>query len=248
MKYNTSAIIPIRNEEENIHKIFEVLRPIYGKTEAIFVEGGSVDNSWDVAVKYKNKTNSHGVLFKLEKQRGKGKAGAVVTGFDAADGEYLIIVDADMSIVQKDLEKVMSLFFKYGDNILASGNRLRGIRKPEAFYWVNYIGNYFFRFYYSLLLRQKVLDVSCGTKAVNRSMWLKIKKMRRKYGDLDSWGDIDWLYYSKRSGASVKFVNISYRNRLLGESKLQNIFVRWSFAFQMVLAGFKIFKIELMNV
>jgi len=57
-----------------------------------------------------------------------------------------------MSIRHPDLEKIYSLFSSFGGNIIASGNRLAGLPKPAAFYWLNYFGNYFFRYYYSLLL------------------------------------------------------------------------------------------------
>ena len=53
-----SIIIPARNEEGNIEKVVESLPKLGKKSEIIFVEGGSKDNSWEeikrVSEKYKN--------------------------------------------------------------------------------------------------------------------------------------------------------------------------------------------------
>ncbi len=246
MKIVNSAIIPIRNEEENIPYIFKTLKNLNGaSTEAILVEGKSTDSSWFVAKKFNGKKNEFGVVFRAIKQIGEGKAGAVTTGFNSAKGKYLIIVDADLSIDQQNLEKILSLFHTYGDSILASGSRLRGIRKPNSFYWINYIGNYFFRYYYSFILGVNILDISCGTKAITKSLWDKMNKLRDKGGKFDLWGDIDWLYYSVKVGAQIRFIDIVYRPRKFGESKLQNLGVRWKFALNMVLIGLKLLLLNM---
>jgi glycosyltransferase involved in cell wall biosynthesis len=235
-----SAICPVRNEEENIVFLFKNLRKITGPTEVIFVEGGSSDNSWKRAQELDGKTNKFGVQFRAVKQIGKGKAEAVATGSNQAKGKYLLIVDADLSVSQKDLEKLIKLFSTYGDAILASGNRLNGWSKPKAFYWFNYIGNYFFRYYYSLILNEKILDTACGSKAMTKSAWQKISALRQKEGKLDKWGDIDWLYYGKRIGLRIKYADIKYTERVFGESKLQDMPTRIKFAWSLFLIGIKV--------
>jgi glycosyltransferase involved in cell wall biosynthesis len=238
--FSVSAICPIRDEQHSIVYVFDNLKQLGTSTEVIFVEGGSKDNSWNVAKKYHGKKNKYGVVFRLVKQKGKGKAEAVASGFNEAQGKYLIIVDADLSVAHSELLKVLSLFHKYGDSILASGNRLNGFKKPKAFYWINYLGNYFFRYYYSLILNDKVLDISCGTKAVTKDSWKKIRSLRAKGQKLDTWGDIDWLYYGKKSGLSIRFADIRYLERLRDESKLQSLTTRYAFAFNVFLIGLKI--------
>ncbi|HEX8966106.1 MAG TPA: glycosyltransferase family 2 protein [Patescibacteria group bacterium] len=240
MQVLVSAICPIRNEEENIQYIFNTLKPLSMPTEVLFVEGNSSDKTWEKAKALDNKKNKFGVFFRAMKQKGQGKAEAVATGFTNAKGKYLIIVDADLSIDQKNLEKVIFLFKKYGDTILATGNRLKGLKKPKAFYWINYVGNYFFRYYYSVILQTTILDISCGTKAITKDTWMKIRILRKKIGKLDKWGDIDWLFYSKKVGATITFATIDYKPRQFGQSKLQDVKTRWKFALNMFTIGLRI--------
>lgn len=240
--FHVSAICPIRDEQASILTIFETFKPLGGKTELIFVEGGSHDYSWYLAQRLHNQTNQHGVQFRAYQQIGSGKASAVATGFDQAQGKYLIIVDADMTVPQSELPKILNLFSQYGDRILASGDRLRGLPKPKSFYWINYLGNYFFRYYYSLILEAKIQDISCGSKALTSRSWQKLKKARLAEKSLDSWGDIDWLYYGKKIGLTPKFAQVDYVERLTGQSKLQNLITRWQFALKMFTLGLYILK------
>lgn len=247
MKPVISAICPVKNEEENISLIYKTFKPLGNITEVVFVEGGSSDMSWDVASKLNGKTNKYGVHFRSVKQLGKGKSGAVTTGFDIAEGKYLIIVDADLTVPHQDLMRILELFTLYGDHIIASGNRLRGLPKPKAFYWINYVGNYFFRYYYSFVIGDKILDVACGTKAMSKQTWLRVKKLRQRGGELDSWGDIDWLYYGHVSGAEIYFAKIDYKERKYGISKLQSKTIRLWFAGDMFIIGLKIMMKKIMR-
>lgn len=239
-KIFVSAICPIRNEEQNVQIIFNKFPKLIYGTELIFVEGGSKDSSFEKAKNLDGKKNKHGAFFRTVKQEEQGKGEAVNTGFNEAVGKYLIIVDADLSILPKDLKSVLSILIKNKGDIIASGDRLKGLKKPSAFYWINYIGNYFFRYYYSLILHENIRDVSCGTKAMKKSTWEKINDLRKKEGILDQWGDIDWLYYGRSVGAKILYVPIEYYDRRYGESKLQDLRVRILFAFNMFFIGIRI--------
>ena len=241
-KIKISAICPIRDEQDSILNIFKSFTPLGETTELIFVEGGSQDQSWYIAQRLHNHFNQFGVLFRAYQQVGSGKASAVATGFDQADGHYLIIVDADLTVPQSELPKILKLFSRYGDRILASGNRLRGLPKPKSFYWINYLGNYFFRYYYSFILEAQIKDISCGSKALTKKSWQNLKTARLAEKSLDSWGDIDCLYYGKKIGLTPHFAQVNYVERITGQSKLQNLVTRWQFALKMFTLGLYILK------
>ena len=87
-----SIVIPALNEEANIselipalHKVASQISPQY---EIILVDGGSVDNTRDVAKRLNAKVI-------VQKRRGYG--GALNEGFDAAHGEYILTLDGDLS-------------------------------------------------------------------------------------------------------------------------------------------------------
>jgi glycosyltransferase involved in cell wall biosynthesis len=87
-----SIIIPALNEEANIgelipalHKVASQISPQY---EIILVDGGSVDNTREVAKRLKAK---------VIVQRRRGYGGALTEGFDTALGDYILTLDGDLS-------------------------------------------------------------------------------------------------------------------------------------------------------
>ncbi|MBL4577142.1 MAG: glycosyltransferase, partial [Flavobacteriales bacterium] len=102
--YSVSVVVPTMNESGNIEDA--VLRtPSFGKwVELIFIEGGSKDDTWEkiqeIAEKYKD---THRI--KIGQQPGKGKGDAVRMGYDMADGDMLMILDADLTVPPEDLPK-----------------------------------------------------------------------------------------------------------------------------------------------
>src|SRR5690606_31678276 len=103
-KYSVSIVIPARNESGNIEN--GLLRiPTFGKwQEIIFVEGNSTDDTWE-QIKTIEKKYSSTHRIKTAKQEGKGKNDAVRKGFSMAEGDILMILDADLTVPPEDLPK-----------------------------------------------------------------------------------------------------------------------------------------------
>ncbi len=87
-----SIVIPALNEEKNVEKIIPAIheRITYSVngSEIIIVDGGSTDKTCEVA-------RSLGARVLSQKERGYG--GALIAGFGAANGEYILTMDADLS-------------------------------------------------------------------------------------------------------------------------------------------------------
>lgn len=92
-----SVIIPLYNEEESLPELHAwIVRVMQEKAyayEIIFIDDGSKDNSWAVVEELKTKDpNVRGIKF----QRNYGKSAALQKGFEAAMGEVVITMDADL--------------------------------------------------------------------------------------------------------------------------------------------------------
>jgi len=87
-----SIVIPALNEEGNVVELItalhKVVSSIYPEYEILLVDGGSVDNTRDVAKRLKAKVTV---------QKGRGFGEALREGFDAAQGEHILTLDADLS-------------------------------------------------------------------------------------------------------------------------------------------------------
>src|SRR5688572_12951093 len=92
-----SIVIPLYNEEESLGELFAWIKRVLEKTawsyEVIFVDDGSRDTSWKVIKELSEKhTEVKGIKFR----RNHGKSAALNEGFQAATGDVVITMDADM--------------------------------------------------------------------------------------------------------------------------------------------------------
>lgn len=92
-----SVVIPLYNEEESIQELYawieRVMRDNSLSYEVIFVNDGSTDHSWDIIETLaQNDDRIHGIKFR----RNYGKSPALFCGFDIAQGNVVITMDADL--------------------------------------------------------------------------------------------------------------------------------------------------------
>ena len=103
-----SVIIPLLNEEESLkelhHWISETLETNGFSYEIIFIDDGSTDASWEVIDTLSRKRdNIKGIRF----NRNYGKSQALHAGFEAAEGDVIITMDADL---QDNPEEIPDLY------------------------------------------------------------------------------------------------------------------------------------------
>src|ERR1051325_6945736 len=91
-----SIIIPFYNEEENIeplvNELAQVLNTACRSFEVIFVDDKSTDESLQLAQRFKKQVN--GVCVELNSHQ--GKTAALLAGFQKAQGQFVITLDADL--------------------------------------------------------------------------------------------------------------------------------------------------------
>ncbi len=92
---SVSVVIPARNEAGNIEAAVQRTPEMGIWTELIFVEGNSKDNTWEEIQRVKEKYPQKRI--KILQQGGKGKGDAVREGFAVAEGDLLMILDADLT-------------------------------------------------------------------------------------------------------------------------------------------------------
>ena len=92
-----SVIIPLYNEAESLPELTAWIERVMQENgytyEIIFINDGSTDNSWEIIEKLKEKNpDIHGIKFR----RNYGKSPALYCGFERAQGDVVITMDADL--------------------------------------------------------------------------------------------------------------------------------------------------------
>jgi glycosyltransferase involved in cell wall biosynthesis len=107
-----SVVIPAMNEAENLPHVFATLPPWIH--EVILVDGHSTDDTVKVARELWPSVT-------VVEQRGKGKGDALISGFAAATGEIIVMVDADGSADGNEIVSYVSALVSGAD--FAKGSR-----------------------------------------------------------------------------------------------------------------------------
>lgn len=217
-KYSVSIVIPARNESGNIEN--GLLRiPKFGKwQEVIFVEGNSTDDTWEKINEIKNKYSATHKI-KISKQEGKGKADAVRKGFAIAEGDILMILDADLTVPPEDLPKFYDAIAT-GKGDFINGCRLVYQMEKEAMRFLNMLGNKFFGMAFSWLLDQPFKDTLCGTKVIFKSDYEKLITNRKFFGEFDPFGDYDLIFGAFKLNLKTVELPIRYRERTYGSTNI----------------------------
>ncbi|MGA7604448.1 MAG: glycosyltransferase [Anaerolineales bacterium] len=215
-----SIVVPARNESGNIKAIFERTPKMGRKTELVFVEGHSRDDTY--AAIEREMAAHPSTSSSLLRQTGIGKADAVRLGFEKASGDILMILDADLTVPPEDLPRFYEAL-RSGRGEFINGVRLVYPMEKEAMRGLNFIGNKFFSSAFSWLLGQHVKDTLCGTKVLWRKDYELIAANRSYFGDFDPFGDFDLLFGAAKLNLKIIDLPIRYRERTYGSTNIS----RW---------------------
>ncbi|MGN6367206.1 MAG: glycosyltransferase [Phycisphaerae bacterium] len=222
---SVSVIIPARNEAGNIKPLLDRVPAMGEKTEVIFIEGNSTDNTWEVI--QKTVAEYQGPFsVSCYKQTGKGKGDAVRLGFGKATGEILMILDADISVPPEELPRFVDLIAKQQCEF-ANGSRLVYPMEKEAMQFLNMIANKMFGWMFTFLLSQRLRDTLCGTKVLRKADYEKIVANRAYFGDFDPFGDFDLLFGAARLNLKITDVPVHYKQRVYGSTNISRFRHGW---------------------
>ena len=217
---SVTIVIPARNERGNIEPAIKRMPLLGDELEIIFVEGGSSDGTWEEIERVVG-AYPH-LRIKALRQPGKGKADAVFAGFDAARGDILIILDSDLTMPPEQLPKFWQAICS-GKGEFVNGSRLIYPMEDEAMPFLNLIANRIFSLLFTWLLLQRFTDTLCGTKALRRSDYQRLRAGRSYFGNFDPFGDFDLIFGVSKLGLKVVEVPIRYASRTYGKTQISRL-------------------------
>jgi glycosyltransferase involved in cell wall biosynthesis len=158
-----SVVIPCLNEEENIHRcVSAAIAALVNnglRGEVIVVDNDSEDLSAKIAA-------DAGATVIHEQRRGYGSA--YLAGLGQAQGEFVIMADADLTYDFDDIPRFVEKL--EGGAQLVIGDRMDNI-EPGAMPWLHrYIGNPLLTGVLNMFFRTGVRDAHCGMRALRREV------------------------------------------------------------------------------
>jgi glycosyltransferase involved in cell wall biosynthesis len=209
-----SVVIPCLNEEASIERcVSEALQALEGQGwdgEVIVADNGSDDHSAELA-------KQAGALVIHEPRRGYGSA--YRAGFAAAQGDYIVMADADLTYDFSDIPRFVSKLDEGAD--LVMGDRMSGIQ-PGAMPWLHrYVGNPVLTGILNLFFRTGVRDAHCGMRAIRRSA-LPALDLRTTGMEFAS----EMVIRAGKERLAIEEIPIHYHPRE-GESKLSSFRDGW---------------------
>ena len=154
-----SLVIPLFNEEESVtplsHDIRKAMSRVNIDYEVIFVDVGSTDKSLE---KLKEITRTDNRFHYLSFRKNYGKSAALHVGFNAATGDVVVTMDADL---QDDPFEIQNLLKKLDEGF----DLCSGWKKKRQDPFIKKFSSKFFNFVTRVISGIKIHDFNCGLKA-----------------------------------------------------------------------------------
>jgi glycosyltransferase involved in cell wall biosynthesis len=204
-----SVVIPAYNEEGTVGHVIEetisVMDNLRVPYEIIIVDDGSTDNTRRIATAYK------ATVLTNEKNRGKGYA--VRRGFQQAQGEIVVTIDADGAHSPKEIPDLVIPLFNGTD--VAAGSRFLNTRaNPTTM--LNRIGNFLFNATIQTLTGRRVTDSQTGFRAIKKQV---VDRLNLASDGFDIESEI--TVKSLKNGFKFEEKPITIRQREYSKSKLR---------------------------
>lgn len=120
-----SVVVPFLNEEESLPELVEwidrVMRDNNLSYEVVMIDDGSTDKSWSLVQTLKDKYPIKGIKFR----RNYGKSAALNVGFEAAEGEVVITMDADLQDSPDEVPELRRMIVEDGFDLVSGWKQKR---------------------------------------------------------------------------------------------------------------------------
>jgi glycosyltransferase involved in cell wall biosynthesis len=121
-----SVVIPLLNEDESLQELHDwiatVMQSNHYLYEIIFIDDGSTDNSWSVISQLSANNNAvRGIRF----QKNYGKSQALDAGFELAQGNVVITMDADLQDNPEEIPDLYNLIIEENFDLISGWKKKR---------------------------------------------------------------------------------------------------------------------------
>jgi dolichol-phosphate mannosyltransferase len=201
-----SVVVPVYNEVDTLAKLHAELVEVTERKqlawELIFVDDGSSDGSWaEIERLAREDVRVRGIRLR----RNFGKAAALSSGFEAARGDVVFTLDADLQDDPKEIPNFLEAMAKQELDVVS------GWKKTRHDPWHKVIPSRIFNAMIGQLTGVRLHDHNCGFKCYRRDVLSEV----HIYGELHRFVPV----LANARGWKVGEIVVQHRPREFGRSK-----------------------------
>lgn len=205
-----SVVIPAYNERETIEELVGRVQAVDVDKELIIVDDGSADGTRDILAQLAEKYGNVRVVLQPTNM---GKGRALRTGFEHAEGDYVIVQDADLEYDPEDYSQLLEPL-DAGKADAVYGSRFLSTQAHRVLYFWHSVGNRFLTLLSNMSTDLNLTDMETCYKVFRRELIQSIELEEDRFGF-----EPEITAKIAKARARVYEVGISYHGRTYEEGK-----------------------------
>ena len=203
-----SIVVSLLNEEESLQELTEWIHKVMTahnfSYEVIFIDDGSTDNSWKIITELSQKYEQ---IKAIKFRRNYGKSAGLYKGFEKAQGDVVITMDADLQDCPDEIPELYRMITEDGYDLVSGWKKKR--YDPVL---TKNLPSKLYNATVRMMSGIKLHDFNCGLKAYTR----QVIKSIEVYGEMHRYIPVlaKWAGY-KKIGEKV----VAHQERKYGVSK-----------------------------
>jgi glycosyltransferase involved in cell wall biosynthesis len=223
-----SIVIPVYNEVKTLESLVEAVRAVDTglEREILLVDDGSRDGTRDLLPRIAERFPE--VRYFLHEVN-QGKGAALHTGFAMAQGDLVLIQDADLEYDPQDYPRLLHPILS-GRADVVYGSRFLGGGEHRVLYYWHSVGNKFLTTLSNMMTNINLSDMEVCYKVFKREILQKLELKEKRFGF-----EVEITAKVARSGAVIYEVPINYYGRSYADGKK----ITWADGFRAIWCIFK---------
>jgi glycosyltransferase involved in cell wall biosynthesis len=178
---SVTIVIPAYNEESTIELLISSVTEanyLGLRREIIVVDDFSNDRTINIVTDLAAK---HPSLKVCKHTQNLGKGAALRTGFDNANGDIIVIQDADLEYDPKEYPKLLKPIMENKADVVY-GSRFRSYQETRVLYFWHRVANGFFTLLSNMFTNLNLTDMETGYKVFRKDILTKINLTENRFG------------------------------------------------------------------
>lgn len=203
-----TVVIPVYNEPVTVFEIVDRVRALPISKQIVVVDDGSTDGTTEALERLSGLPDV--VVLKHTVNRGKGAA--LQTGFEYAQGRFVIVQDADLEYDPQDILRVIAPLQSGQSDVVYGSRYLDNAEQDPS--WLHRLGNWGLTTFSNVLTGHRLTDMETCYKAFRRDLLQQIRIEQDRFGF-----EPEITAKLAQRGVTIREVGISYACRSREEGK-----------------------------